>query len=249
VEPVSVTIITRNEEEMIAGAIASVTWADEVLVLDCGSDDRTVALAADAGARTVVEPWQGYGAQKNRAAELAANRWVLSLDADERCDARLARAVAELANNPGHAAFQVRRRNYFAGQPIRHWPWAWDTTARLYDRNRARFSENLVHEHLLCSTRIGLLEGTLEHLTYSDWTDYRERQQQYACLGAEQARQNGRKPRPGDLSLGPLATFVRHWLGRGYLLGGRLGWRLSLMAARGTLLKYRLLREQARRRG
>jgi (heptosyl)LPS beta-1,4-glucosyltransferase len=244
VDLISVTIITRNEERQVAGAIASVTWADEVIVLDCGSDDSTVEVAAAAGANTVVEPWRGFGAQRNRAAELAENDWVLALDADERCSPGLAQEVLGLADQPAHATYQVRRRNYFAGQPVRQWPWVCDRVARLYDRRRARFSARQVHERLVTGGIEGRLNGWLEHYCYSDWSDYDERQLLYARLGAEQARQSGRRPRPGDLQVRPLAAFVRHWLGRGYLLGGRLGWRLAVAAARGTRRKYRLLRQE-----
>jgi (heptosyl)LPS beta-1,4-glucosyltransferase len=242
VKQVSVAIITRNEESQVAGAIASVDWADEVIVLDCGSDDTTVEVAASAGARTVVEPWRGFGAQRNRAAELAGNDWVLALDADERCSPGLARQVNGLSDEPGYSAFQARRRNYFAGQPVRHWPWVSDRVTRLYDRRRARFSELRVHESLVFEGAVGRLSGWLEHYTYADWSEYDQRQLVYARLGAEQAREAGQRPRPGDLTVRPLVTFLRHWLGRGYLLGGRLGWRLALAAARGTSRKYRLLR-------
>jgi (heptosyl)LPS beta-1,4-glucosyltransferase len=243
VNQVSVTIITRNEESRVAGAVHSVAWADEVIVLDCGSDDTTVEVATAAGARTVVETWLGFGPQRNRAAELASNDWVLALDADERCSPGLAREVLGLADQPSHAAFLVRRRNYFAGQPVRHWPWVCDRVARLYDRRRARFTPQQVHESLVCEGEEGRLSGWLEHYTYSDWSDYDERQLIYARLGAEQARQSGRRPRFGDLQLHPLVTFARHWLVRGYLLGGRLGWRLAVAAARGTRRKYELLRQ------
>jgi (heptosyl)LPS beta-1,4-glucosyltransferase len=245
VDPISVTIITRNEEAQVAEAIASVDWADEVIVLDCGSDDTTVEKAAAAGAQTVVERWRGFGAQRNRAAELVRNDWVLALDADERCSPGLACEVNDLVDQPIPAAYQVRRRNYFAGQPIRHWPWVCDRVARLYDRRRAVFSAVQIHESLVCEGEVGKLRGWVEHYSYSGWSDYDERQLVYTRLGAEQARQSGRRPRPGDLQIRPLATFVRHWLGRGYLLGGHLGWRLAVAAARGTRSKYQLLRQES----
>jgi len=246
VRPVTVTIVACNEEENIASAVASASWADDVLVLDSGSSDRTVAVAEAAGARAMVEAWRGYGAQKNRAAELAGSDWVLSLDADERVGERLARAVTGLADGPACHAFRIRRRNYFGDRAIRRWPWSWDETVRLYDRRRARFSERTVHESVLCDGAVGSLPGVLEHFSYTDWEDYGARQLRYARLGAEEAARRGRRPRAGDLSMRPAVTFLRHWLGRGYLLGGALGWRLSVAAARGTYLKYGNLRELSR---
>lgn len=244
--PITVTIIAGNEEDRIAEAVHSAAWADEVVVLDSESSDRTADIAAAAGARTVVEPWRGYGAQKNRAAELARNNWVFSLDADERIDPVLRQAARNLPSEPGPAAYRVRRRNYMAGRPITHWPWSWDTTVRLYNRDCARFSEAAVHESLVVQGEVGHLPGLLEHLTYRDWSDYLQRQLRYSHLGAEAALARGRRPKAGDLGLRPLTTFLRHFVVRGYLLGGRRGWRMSAMAARGTYLKYLLLRDLAR---
>jgi len=247
--PITVTVIACDEEANIALAVRSASWADEVLVLDSGSSDRTVAVATAAGARAVVEEWRGYGAQKNRVAELATSDWIFSLDADERVGERLARAVTDLADEPAFHAFRFRRRNYFADSAIRRWPWSSDETVRLYDRRHARFSERSVHESVLCDGAVGSLPGVLEHFSYAGWGDYGARQLRYASLGAEEAAGRGRRPRAGDLSVRPAVTFLRHWLGRGYVLGGALGWRLSVAAARGTYLKYRNLREISRAGG
>ena len=235
---ITAAIVAGNEEDRIAGAVRSAAWADEVLVLDSESADRTAAIARAEGARVVVEPWRGYGAQKNRAAELALHDWILSLDADERTSPELAAAVAALPEDPDEAAFAVRRRNYFAGRPIRHWPWSWERVVRLYDRRRARFSERRVHESLEVEGRVGELAGVIEHFTYRGWDDYRERRRRYARLGAEEALARGRRPRPGDTWARPAATLLRHLLGRGYLIGGPLGWRLAWESARGTRMKY-----------
>lgn len=240
---VSVVIIAGNEEDRIAEAVRSAAWADEVLVLDSESTDRTAEIARAEGARVVVEPWRGYGAQKNRAAELAAHDWVFSLDADERISPALAAAVRAVPEEPGPPAFAVRRLNRFAGRPIPRWPWSWDWTTRLYHRRRAAFSERAVHESLEFEGQPGRLEGILEHYSYRGWEDLLARQVRYARLGAEEAVRRGRRPKTGDLWLRPWATFWRHWLGRGYLLGGRLGWRLSAAAARMTWMKYVFLRE------
>ncbi len=243
--PITVAIIAGNEEEGIADAVRSGAWADEVLVLDSESTDRTVEIARDAGARVVVEPWRGYGGQKNRAAELARNHWIFSLDADERIGPGLAGAIGALDTDPPEAAFRVRRRNHFAGRPIRRWPWSWDLTVRLYDRRRARFSEVAVHESLEVAGDTGDLGGVMEHFSYEGWEDLLTRQLHYARLGAQEAVARGKQPGFGDLWFRPKTTFFRHWLGRGYLLGGALGWRLSVAAARMTWMKYVLLREYA----
>jgi glycosyltransferase involved in cell wall biosynthesis len=243
--PISVTIIARNEADRIAPAIGSVAWAAEVLVLEEGSSDGTADVARAAGARVEHAPWLGFGPTKNLAAELAACDWVLSLDADERVSPELADAIAVLADEPPEAAFRVCRRNRFAGRTIRQWPWVRDRCIRLYDRRQARFSDVSVHESVHAYGAVGQLEGVLEHEAYRDWNDYLHRQLRYAELGARQAHEAGRSPRVGDLSVRPMVTWLRHLIGRGYLLGGVLGWRLARLASRGTYIKYLLLREIA----
>ncbi len=243
-QSVSVTIVTRDEADRIAEAVASAAWADEVLVLDSGSTDDTVTRATAAGARVMVEPWRGYGIQKNRAAELARHDWVLSLDADERIDASLAQAIEELGEKPGPAAFRVRRRNRYDGCALRHWPWGWDQPVRLYDRRRARFSERVVHESVHVDGPIGRLHGVVEHLGARSIDEYRRRQECYARLGAEQAAAEGRRARAFDPALHGAAAFVRLWLIRGGLLNGVVGARHAVASARGTALKYRLLRDR-----
>lgn len=239
--PISVTIICRDEADRIAAAIASAAWADEVVVLDSGSTDGTPDLAREAGASVHVEAWRGYGAQKNRAADLARNRWIFNLDADERIDPRTAAAIAGLGEAPAHGVYSVRRRNHLGQVPIRRWPWSWDCQRRFYDRTRTAFSSVPLHESLGDAGPVGRLPGVLDHFTYRDEADHERRLTAYARLWAEQARAQGRTvgalKRAGD----PAVAFIRHYLLRGYLLGGRQGWRLSMAAARGIALRYRHL--------
>jgi len=239
--PVSVTIVARDEADRIGDAVASAAWADDVLVLDSGSTDETVARASAAGARVVVEPWRGYGGQKNRAAALARHDWVLSLDADERIGPSLAEALSDLDGHSAPAAFRIRRRNRYDGHSLRHWPWGWDEPVRFYDRRRACFSERVVHESVRVDGTIGRLPGVIEHLGARSVEEYRRRQECYARLGAQQAAADGRAARSFDPALHSAATFLRLWLVRGGLLNGAVGVRHALASARGTALKYRLL--------
>ncbi|MCP4900935.1 MAG: glycosyltransferase family 2 protein [bacterium] len=240
--PITVTIIACDEEQRIAAAIASAQWADEILVLDSGSSDRTVAIARNAGARVVQTDWPGYGVQKNRAGEMAANRWLFSLDADEQIGDELQTSIRDLPEDPKESAFRVRRRNRVGGKAIRHWPWAWDKTVRLYDRRKARFSEVPVHESLQVDGVVGDLGGLLEHDTYSDWLDCCERQEQYARLSVEAMVEDGRRSRLIDRTARPFATLLRLLVVRGHVLSGITGLRYAWCVARGTFLKYELLR-------
>ena len=239
--PVSVTIICRDEADRIAAAIASAAWADEVVVLDSGSTDGTPDLARAAGAMVHVEGWRGYGAQKNRAAELARHRWIFNLDADERIDPHTAAAITALDAAPGCTIYALRRRNHLGSTPIRRWPWSWDRQRRFYDRQMAAFSAVPLHESLLGAGPVGRLPGVLEHFTYRDAADHQRRLEAYARLWAERARSEGRSVGTLKRRSDPLLTFVRHYLLRGYALGGRQGWALSCAAARGVALRYRFL--------
>lgn len=237
--PVSVAIITKNEADRLPAALRSVGWADEVVVLDSGSTDGTVAIAGAAGARVAVEPFRGYGPQKDLAASLASHDWILSLDADERVDARLAEAIAALPADPPCAAYGMRRLNRLGGEPLRTWPWAWEIQVRLYDRRRARFGSTPIHESLEVDGPIGRLPGILDHESYRDWNDYDARQQRYAALWAESRA--GRPVGRGDLAFRPAAAFLRELLFKGRILSGRLGWTYARRSAQGVRLKYRRL--------
>lgn len=239
--PVSVALIARDEADRIGPALASVAWADEVVVLDSGSCDQTCAIAASSGARVVVEPWRGYGAMKNRAAELCRHDRILSLDADERVDADLAAAIRALPPDAPATAWRVRRRNHVAGRAIRHWPWAWDRQIRLYDRRRARFVAAAVHESVCAEGQVADLPGILDHLTYRDWQDGAERNRRYAELWAAAERGQGRRSRWVDRRIRPAIAFWRHLLIRGHLLSGRDGWRWSQLTAEYVRWKYELL--------
>ncbi len=247
---ISVTIIARNEADRLPAALASVAWADEILVLESGSTDATAAIAAAAGARVVQEPWLGFGPTKNRAAELARNDWILNLDADERVEPALADAIRALSEISAVAAYRVRRRNRVGGVALKHWPWAWDEQPRLYDRRAVRFRPVAVHESLerldASPLNAALLPGVLDHLTYRDWADCRARQERYAALWAEQAHARGRRAGPPSVFRAP-AAFFQHFFLRGYVRSGRTGWRMALMAAFYTALKYRLLRAASAR--
>jgi glycosyltransferase involved in cell wall biosynthesis len=241
---ISVAIITRDEAQRLPAALASVTWADEVVVLDSGSTDGTPALAAAAGARVVVEPWRGYGAMKQRAAALCTHPWVFSLDADERVGAVLATAVQRLPATPAPAAFRVRRRNHVGGRAIRHAPWAWDWQVRLFDRTRAGFSTAAVHESVQTQGPVHALPGVLDHLTYRDWADGAARNQRYARLWAAGAAAAGRRAGWADVHLRPAWAYLRGMLLRGQFRSGLDGHRWSRLQADAVRWKYDELRAQ-----
>lgn len=236
----SVTIITKNEEADIADAIASVAWADEIVVVDSHSTDRTVEIARTAQARVIVivRDWSGYIEQKNYAASQASNDWILSLDADERVTPELARQLRETLANPSHAAYELPRVTWHLGRWIRGTDWYPDYQTRLYDRRRARWAGRYVHESVAVTGSLGRLAGDLQHFAYRDIEDHLETIDRYTTLAARQMYEDGRRTTlPGLLFHGPLA-FVRNYVARGGFRLGSAGVIVSAMNAYYVFLKY-----------
>lgn len=227
------TIIAYNEEGRIAGSLASLSCCDEVLVVDAESTDRTGELARARGARVITRPWEGYSHQKNFAAEQASFDWILSIDADERLSAELAAEICTWKwNSDSLAAWSMPRRAYYLGRWIRHSGWYPDRKIRLYDRNRADWQGDFVHESLEVRGEIGKLYGDLLHFPYRDWSDHRQRIDRYTSLASEAARRSGRHGSFLKLVLAPPVSFVKTLVFQAGLLDGWRGWVIAAMGAR-----------------
>jgi glycosyltransferase involved in cell wall biosynthesis len=239
----SVTVITRNEAHRIERCLRSVAFADEVIVLDSGSTDDTVAIARRLGAHCEVSPdWPGFGPQKNRALALASGRWVLSIDADEVVDERLRAAIRSVVGGADRRfanGYWVRRESSFCGVPIRHGDWRGDRVLRLFRRDLARFTDDTVHERVECPPPLGELDGVLLHDSVDSLDDAREKAERYARLGAAKLRARGRGGLAPAIVHGGWA-FVRGYLLRLGFLDGRPGLQIAALNARGTYLRYRL---------
>ena len=233
------TIITQNEESRIAAAIASLSCCDEVLVVDSGSTDRTREIAERCGARVVVHQWQGYSNQKNFAAGQAKHDWILSVDADERVTIELGNEIEVWKRSaPAMSACSMPRRAFYFGAWIRHSGWYPDRKIRLYDRRRARWIGDFVHEAMQVDGAVGLLHGDLLHFPYRDWADHLQRIDRYTTLAAEAARASGRSGNILRLLFGPPLSFVKTFVVRRGFLDG---WRGVLIAGAGA--RYVFLRE------
>ena len=238
----SVAIIACNEAHRIARCLQSVSFADQIVVLDSGSTDDTVAIARGLGADVEVTPdWPGFGPQKNRALARCRYRWVLSIDADEQVsDALAAEILRVLREAPAEATvagYWLRRSSRYCGQVIRHGLWGNDRVLRLFERQRGRFTDARVHESLVCDGETRVLEGILVHDSVDSPEDARSKARRYAFLGAEALRARGRG---GSLQGGVHAgwSFVRGYLLRAGFLDGRLGLTLARLNAAGTFGKY-----------
>jgi glycosyltransferase involved in cell wall biosynthesis len=248
VPAVSATIITLNEAEHIADAIASLAWADEIIVVDSGSTDDTVTLARRAGARVELRAWTGWVDQKNFAASLAAHDWIVSLDADERVSPGLAQEIqALLTHDPPIGAYRMPRVTFHLGRWIRTTDFYPDYQARLYDRRKARWRGQHVHESVaLDSGRPGQLRGELLHYSYRDLRDQIDRINLYTTLSARQMYESGRRASGFDLAVHPPAAFLRNYILRRGFLDGAVGLTISMLQAWSVFLKFAKLHELER---
>ena len=254
----SVAIITLNEEENLPRTLASVHWADEIIVVDSGSTDRTVAIARDFGARVIERPWPGFAQQKNFAMEQCSGTWVLTLDADEELTPELQQQIQTLLpSNPPVDAYCLRRRNLFLGRWIKRGSFYPDAKLRLFRRSAANFSappqfeERPVHETIAFDGASDTLDFDLLHHAYPTLTTYLEHMDRYSTLGAEILVAKGRT---GASTLGFIANvylipqwgFIWNYFFRGGFLDGREGLLLHLYHATYTSWKYAKAWEKAR---
>ncbi|MFZ5453398.1 MAG: glycosyltransferase family 2 protein [Thermodesulfobacteriota bacterium] len=244
----SVTVIALNEEANIVPCLESVRFADEIIVVDSGSTDRTLELARNFTDRIFTTDWRGFAGAKNFALDQARMEWVFSLDLDERVPPDLQQEILEVVQADGPlAAYKVPRKNYVGRRWIRHLGWYPDHTLRLFRRDQGRFREREVHEEVVVPGPVGLLRTPLEHYSYNNLEEYAARQDRYARLAAGEMRKAGRRPLPGELLWRPALTFLNLFVLKRGFLEGNLGLKLTLQASRYNFLKYHYLREFFRR--
>jgi len=236
---ISATIITYNEERNIARAIESLRCSDEILVVDSGSTDRTIEIAGKLGARIVEHPFKGYAEQKNYAAEQAENDWILAIDADESLSEGLEGEILHVKKNgPEYDAYTVPRLAQYLGRWILHSGWHPDRKVRLYDRRRARWAGDFVHESVQVDGRVGHLRSNLLHFTCDSLSEHLRTMDRYTTLAAEQLVSQGGKIGWSKLLLDPPWTFFKTYVvDRGFLDGAE-GLAIAHMAALYNFLKY-----------
>ena len=220
-QPLSVAIITLNAAGQLADCLASVAFADDIVVVDSGSTDGTQALARQHGARVIDQAWLGFGLQKQSAVDAALHDWVLCLDADERVSPPLRQAIEAALCQPAHGAYRFPRCNRFLGRYLRHGEGYPDWSLRLFDRRQARWSDDAVHEKVLSDTAVGTLCGDLLHDSAESLESYLGKQNRYTSLGAEMALAAGKRSSIGRLVFSPLLRFLKFYI-------VRQGWRDGL---------------------
>jgi (heptosyl)LPS beta-1,4-glucosyltransferase len=240
----SVVMIAKNEAELLSECLQSVAWADEIIVLDSGSTDGSVALAESLGAKVFTHTdWQGFGKQRQKAQSYATQDYVLMIDADERVTPELRHSIEQvLANADDSVVYSLGRRNLFLGRFMRHSGWYPDRVNRLYANQRYRYNDDLVHESLNTGgAKVVPLQGDLLHLTCRDFFAFQRKQLHYAEQWAIQRHQAGK--RCGYLSIltHTLGAFCKTWLLRAGFLDGKQGLLLAVVNAQYTFNKYAAL--------
>jgi glycosyltransferase involved in cell wall biosynthesis len=248
VPKVSVTIITKNEAAEIGDALDSVAWADERIVVDSCSTDETAAIAARHGARVVSREWPGYIAQKNFAASLATNDWILSLDADERVSLALADEIRQLlGSEPAARGYRAPRVSHYLGQWIRCTDWWPDWQLRLYDRRAGRWGRLSVHESVQLDGTAAYLSGELLHYPYRDISDHLATIDRYTTIAATEMHAAGRRSSWLRIVAHPSFAFLRNYILRYGIRQGVPGLVVSLLNSYYVLLKFAKLWELQRR--
>jgi glycosyltransferase involved in cell wall biosynthesis len=242
---VTVTVITRDESANIAAALQSVSWADEIIVVDSGSTDDTVAIATPLATRVVVRDWPGFSAQKNHAAGIASNDWILSIDADERVTPELADEIRRLlaSSTPEARGYRIPRVAWYLGRWIRSTDWYPDYQLRLYDRRAGSWNGRRVHESVDLQGTPGQLRHELQHYAYRDLSHHLATIDRYTTLAAEEWLAQGRTTNGFELFFHPRFAFIRNYLLRVGIKDGEPGLLVSKLNSYYVFLKLAKLWE------
>lgn len=246
---VCVVVITQDEEQNLRRCLESVAWADEIVVVDAESRDKTVQIAREFTDRVTVRPWPGFAAQKNFAITQGTGDWILSLDADEEAPPELREEIGATIVDPGACdGYALRRRNIFLGRWVRHGGLYPDWQVRLFRRGRGQFVERAVHESVEIEGRLGRLAGHLVHRSYEGVSDFVERANRYSSLAAAERVGEGRPVATRELIVRPLARFVSMYVLRGGFLDGGRGLLLAALYAYYVFMRSAKAWEVTRRR-
>jgi len=244
VPKLSVTVITKNEAADIGDALASVAFADEIVVVDSFSTDETVAIARRHTDRVIVRDWPGYIDQKNYAASIARHDWILSLDADERATPELATEIRSLVSGtPREMGYRIPRVTFHLGRWIRTTDWYPDYQLRLYDRRAAQWTGRYVHEAVTVRGEVGRLRGELQHYAYRDISEHLETIDRYTTYAARQMHEAGRKAGLLQIAGHPPLAFLRNYLAHGGIRDGVPGFIISALNSYYVFLKFAKLWE------
>jgi glycosyltransferase involved in cell wall biosynthesis len=244
---ISATVITFNEENNIEKAILSVNWADEVIVVDSNSTDKTVEIAESLGAKVIIQPWLGFAKQKQFAVDSANNDWIFSLDADEIVSGELALEIATLlkTNKTSLAnAYRIPRLSYYMNRPIRHSGWYPDSQIRFFDRRKAKWKDVLIHESIEVDGETANLKSDILHYSVENAAHHHKMiGERYAPLSAKQMFENDRRTTKFRIKTVGITTFLQVYILKLGFLDGLPGFCIARFAAHHAFLKHLMLWE------
>jgi len=244
----SVVIITLNEEANLPRCLESVKWADELVLIDSASTDRTLEIAREYGAVVHRPEWRGFGPAKREGVAKASGDWILSLDADEEVSPALADDIkVALGESEDISGYYIPRRTQFLGRWIYHCGWYPDPVLRLFRKSDGNFDDAPVHEKVILKGRTGRLNHDLLHYSYPTLDSYFEKFNRYTSLAAEKAFREGRKGGVWDILVRPLACLIKHYILKRGFLDGLEGLIISVLSSCYVLTKYAKLRDLVRR--
>ena len=243
---VSVTIVTLNEEDNIERCLKSVQWADEVLVVDAGSTDGTVAICESYGCKVIQSKWLGFGPTKGLAADSASNEWILSIDSDEEVTAELRTSIQDTLSNPECAGYRIKRTSFYLNKRINHGGWNRDYPLRLFNRTHGGFDNKRVHESVRVTGEVGRIEDPILHYTYPTIESHIQKMDRYAELSAQELFEAGKSASICTAVVRGISKFIKMYFVRLGFLDGRIGFVLAENSAIGVYLKYLKLWEKNR---
>ena len=237
---ISIIVITKNEAHDIRECLKSISWADEIIILDSDSTDDTVKIAREFTKHVYIsQDWQGFGIQKNRALAYATKEWVLSLDADERVTEELRAEIEEAIAKPNsNSGFRIPRSSNYCGKFMRHSGWSPDYVVRLFRKDFGKFSESIVHENLVINGNIGTIKHPISHYAFSDLEEVLDEINRYSSAGATQKLNQGKKSSLGKALRHGLWAFMRTFFIQAGFLDGREGFMLAVSNAEGVYYRY-----------
>jgi glycosyltransferase involved in cell wall biosynthesis len=236
--PVSVAIITKNEEVNIRDALESVKEFEDIVIVDAFSEDRTTDLCKEFSCRVYQQEWQGYARQKQIAVDYAENQWVLILDADERVTPELRGEIEVRIKGGAFSGFYIPRRNFFLGRWIRYSGWWPDNTLRLFRKNVSHMEQREVHEKVCVNGSVGYIKSPIEHYTYSTISDYIRKMDNYSTLSAREMQDKGVFSAFFSALFSPLVVFFKMYFFRQGFRDGKHGYVLAVLYSLYTFLKY-----------
>lgn len=246
--PLSICVITYNEEGNIRDCLESVRWAEEIVIVDSGSDDLTVEIAREFTDRVIEREFTGHVEQKNFCLDQASHEWVLCLDADERISPGLREEIeSALAKEAvGADGFTAPRKTFYMGKWIRHGGWYPDCKLRLFRRERGRWGGENPHDRVMLDGRVAALSGEILHYTYRDLAHHLQTINLFSRISAESKRSRGVRYAALRMIVHPAAKFLKSYFFQAGFLDGMAGFLIAVMAAYSVFLKYAKLWEMAR---